>query len=202
MPQEKNWFTEEGNKQSGEQRGNENMPAPVSYFRPLSNFFRDIDKMFDQTFRTFGVPAFQGANFMNMQMFRPNLEIASNDNEYVITAEVPGMEERDIRLDVSPDGMLTISGEKRHENTESRKSGVFSECSYGAFERSLSLPDDVDPEGIEARFRNGVLTIMCPRVPSQQRQSRPIPIGGRKGPEEIRGSNERSVPPQGPRKAA
>lgn len=207
--------------------------SPASYFGPLSNFFSDIDKMLSNSFndmfpmRGFGMPAMMGMpamGMMGMQMFQPKVDIASSENEYTITVEVPGLEENDIKLDISNDGMLTISGEKRQENTENRRDIYFSECSYGTFERTLSLPDDVDPQQVEARFKNGVLTITCPHTESsKQEQRRQIPIsaegkaegrgsergaegGGTRGGGSASGgggSHERGgSPSQGPKKAA
>lgn len=177
----------------------EGLPAyPASYFGLLSNFFHNMDRMFDHTFRHMEFPAFAGAPaFWSMQALQPSIDITSNDNEYTVTAEMPGLEEKDIRLDVSADGMLTISGEKRQESTESRRDTVCAECSYGVFERQITLPEDVDQEGIEARFRNGVLTVTCPRNDFARAESRHIPISSSRGPEEARGASG-----QGSKKAA
>ncbi len=200
-----NWF---GNKnKSGNsvpvRRGatNSNFSGyPASYFAPLSNFFRDMDRVFDNTLRNF--PAFPEVsdNFLGMQnAFIPTVDIVSNDNEYTVKVEVPGIEEKDIKLNISADGMLNISGEKRYENTESRQNVECTECSYGAFERSLSLPDDIDQESIEARFKNGVLTITCPRTETSKAESRPIPINKGSGsienqqPANTKSSNDKNV---------
>src|SRR5262249_44792242 len=104
--------------------------------------------------------------------------------------------------DVSPDGMLTISGEKRQENTDNRKNAYCTECSYGAFERTLSLPDDVDRDNIDANFKNGVLTVTCPRLESSQSSHRQIPIGGKGEGMRASNVNERNTTNQGPKKAA
>lgn len=113
---------------------------------------------------------------MGMNLFHPKVDIVSGNKEYTITAELPGLEEKDVRLHISVDGLLVISGEKRQEAAEGRGETQCVECSYGAFERALSLPDDVDREGIEARFRNGVLTVTCPRTEAEHSLSRQIPL--------------------------
>jgi HSP20 family protein len=196
----RNWFQNEDRTRMSAERS-PSAYLPTSYFGPLSNFFSDMDRMFDNTFRSLGIPS-----PANMQMFIPNVDITASDNEYTVTCEVPGMEERDIKLDVAADGTLTISGEKRQESTDNRKDTYFTECRYGSFERTLSLPDDVDPEDIQARFKNGVLTITCPRTESARQSHRQIPIsGGRdRDMEGTRASNanERGTAGQGPRKAA
>jgi HSP20 family protein len=160
----------------------------------FSHLQREVEQMYDNAFRSFSWPlTAMVPNLRNimpqmqqqmqqqiqqMQMFQPQVNIASTNDEYSILVEVPGMEERDIKLDISPDGILTISGEKRQENEDKDKDYEFMECSYGFFQRSLTLPDDVDQEGIEANFRNGLLTITCPRTESMRSQRRQIPVRG------------------------
>jgi HSP20 family protein len=191
--QERNWFGNQSRENNGRQLMQNRMPGMLP-FGPISSFFLDMDRLFDNTLRNFGVPSL--AN-MNMQMmFNPKVDITSNENEYTITCEVPGLEEKDIKLDVSNNGLLTISGEKRQENSDTRQDVHCTECSYGAFERSLSLPEDVDVENIEANFRNGVLTITCPRNESAKQSRRQIRIesdrGEGRGREEPRGREEGS----------
>lgn len=192
--------------------------TPASYFGPLSNFFSDMDRMLANRYNDIWALQNMGRNFgfplismpgMNLPMFQPNVDITSNDNEYTITAEVPGLEEKDVKLTVSNDGMLSISGEKRQENTRDDQDVYYcTECSYGAFERTFSLPDDVDPDNIEANFHNGVLTVTCPRMErsseSARQSRRKIPINGGKGSEGARASNtnERGTAGAGSRKAA
>lgn len=198
------WFKNEDSG-TGLQAGRNarNLSAfPTSYFGPLSSFFSDMDRVFDHTFRTFGIPTLKG--LQGLGMFNPNVDIIASDDEYTINCEVPGLEEKDLKLDVSADGMLTISGEKRQESSDNRKDVYCTECSYGSFERTLSLPDDADHDNIEARFKNGVLTITCPRTESERQSRRHIPIGS--GREGVRASNanERgaSQHQQNPKKAA
>jgi HSP20 family protein len=166
-------------QQQQPQQANNNLPSyPTSYFAPLSSFFSELDQVFSNSFRNFGLPGIADFdNLLDMQdMFIPNIDIASNDNEYSITVEVPGMDEKDINLDISEDGILCISGEKRSDNQDRRRDAERTECSYGAFERILSLPDDVDLSNIQANFRNGVLNITCPRTGESRNVSRQIPI--------------------------
>lgn len=209
------WFRNEdsGSSQSDDKRsGRNNLSSyPASYFGPLSNFFSDMDKVFDNTIRNLGFTTMNNMSNMGMQMFRPNVDISANENAYIITAEVPGLDERDVRLEISNDGSLTLSGEKRQESGEERKNAFSCECSYGSFERVLSLPDDVDQENIEARFRNGVLTVICPRAESMRQSRRQIQInsgrneGGRSGNANNNVSDrgqDRNPASQNPKKAA
>jgi HSP20 family protein len=189
----RDWFRHEnrGSRLPVERGSSGNMQLPASYFGPLSNFFSDMDRMFANAARNFGLPSMATMDIMpgfGMQMFNPNVDITSSDKEYTVTAEMPGLEEGDVKIEVS-DGLLTISGEKRQENTDNRRDVYSIERSYGAFERTLSLPDDVDQDNIEARFKNGLLTITCPRMESARQPRRQIPIGGGKASENMRASN-------------
>lgn len=186
----KDWFKHEKNARASLaapiQQSNitANLPSSYSsYFSPFSNFVRDIEQMFENTldmmsaFSNFGLPSVTTPWAFGMQSpFQPTINIASNDNEYTIFVEVPGMEEKDVQLNVSDNGVLTISGEKKQENAEERGNIQYAESSYGAFERTLSLPDDVKQEAIQARFKNGLLTITCPRMEAARTGFRQIPI--------------------------
>jgi len=91
-----------------------------------------------------------------------------------ITAELPGVKQEDIDVHVE-DGVLTLSGEKRSEKSDEQRG--YSERSYGRFERTITLPPNVDEDACRADFRDGVLTITVPRAAEKQR-GRKIPLGG------------------------
>ena len=93
----------------------------------------------------------------------PVVDVAERENEYEITAELPGMEEKDIELIVSDD-VLTIKGERKEEKEEKNKDYHISERRYGSFQRSFRLPDRVDDNRIDARFKNGLLTVLLPKT--------------------------------------
>jgi HSP20 family protein len=194
-----NWLdnkNKEGNSPVRARPGatNNNLPLyPVSYLTPLSNFLHDMDRVFDDTLRNFGLPTISDNFFAMQNIFIPNVDIVSNDNEYTIKVEVPGMEEQDIKLNISRDGMLIISGEKRQESTNNDQDIECSECAYGSFERALSLPSDIDNEAIEANFKNGILTIACPRVKESGSQTRQIPINSNSRQNPRSGNFERGV---------
>lgn len=107
--------------------------------------------------------------------FSPNSEAAKSEEKYEINMELPGVDEGDI--DVSLDGnMLTISGEKRSQHEEKGKTFFFSERTFGAFQRSFRVPDDVDGSNIGAEFANGVLTLTLPKLASAQSEKRKINV--------------------------
>ena len=83
----------------------------------------------------------------------------------MVTAEIPGISENDIELEISTNGYLTISGEKKHENTKySTNGGYFSEISYGRISRTVPLPWDLQYDKAFADYNNGVLTVTLPKA--------------------------------------
>jgi len=125
---------------------------------------QEMNRLFDDVFRGFDVPTSQQA--------WPSLEVQETDNGYRVTAELPGLEEKDVDLSIQ-DGVLTIRGEKRM--AQENRDRTVSERYYGRFERRLSL-GDVDEAQVSATFDKGVLTIDLPRSAQAQERSRRIPI--------------------------
>jgi len=132
----------------------------------LQNFHREFDRIFDQAFRGFGTAPswFDWALSPRMAdgMLKPTLDLSATDKEYTVTVEIPGVDEKDVKLEIAND-TLTIRGEKKHEKEEKDKSYYRVERSYGSFQRVLSLPEDANQEGVKATFKKGVLTISMPR---------------------------------------
>ena len=133
---------------------------------PFLSLRRDIDRLFDDFF---SAPL---AGLGRSLTAWPSVEVTERDNELRITAEMPGMSEKDVELLVE-EGVLTIRGEKRNE----REERGYSERFYGRFERRIALPDGVDESGARAEFRDGVLTVTLPRSAEAERGRR-IPING------------------------
>jgi len=152
-----NWFSREDNQ----------LPATAQMLNQsdaLVQLHQDLDRTFNNMLRSFGFPpAAMWQEATPTSVLRPHVDVVSGDKEYVVTVEVPGVEEKDVKLELSPDGALVISGQKRQqlENTDRNVHRI--ERSYGAFRRVLSLPEDADRESLDACFKNGVLTITCPR---------------------------------------
>jgi len=99
----------------------------------------------------------------------PSVDVEENGKMITVKAEVPGMDEKDISVTLS-DNVLTISGEKRQENTreESGKRYVVTERKYGSFSRSITLPEGIKADKIKASFRKGVLSVDIPKDESAQ----------------------------------
>ncbi len=154
------------------------LPPPARDLAPgphdaLLQLHQDFERSFLNLARSFGM----GWPQLDMaQPLWPRLDIMTKDNEYVIAVEVPGVDEKDVILEVLPDGRLTVRGEKRSETHAGTHANTRIERSYGAFRRVLALPEDADPDAVSACFRNGVLTITCPRKAQAQTPARQIEI--------------------------
>lgn len=101
------------------------------------------------------------------------MDVAETESDIVVKAEVPGLDKDDISLSLQGD-ILTIRGEKKDERKEEKGSYRLLERRYGSFQRTVTLPTGVDPEKIEAKFRNGVLTIKMPKT--EETRARKIEI--------------------------
>jgi HSP20 family protein len=93
----------------------------------------------------------------------PRIDVKSTGDDMVVYAELPGMSKDDISVEVT-DGVLTIKGERRAETEKSEEGWLIRERSYGAFERSLALPEGVEPDKITADYKDGVLEVHIPKA--------------------------------------
>lgn len=157
-------------------RGNGNQVPSV--FRdgdrdPVLSLHREMNRLFEDVFRGFGsgLPSLSGASAFGGGW--PSVEITDGEKEIKVTAEVPGLEEKDIEV-LLDDGVLTLKGEKRSETED--KDRQFSERFYGRFERRIPLGTEVKEDMVDARFRNGVLTVTLPKSEKAQSQVRRITI--------------------------
>lgn len=97
----------------------------------------------------------------------PALDVSENEKSWILTVELPGARREDVSVEVHED-LLTIRGEKRCEREEKEEKRHYVERCYGSFTRSLRLPANVDPDGIRASFRDGVLTVEVPKTETQK----------------------------------
>ncbi len=121
---------------------------------PFSSLYSDLDRMVSDLGRSF--PAFRSTDVM------PRVDVSETDQSIEVTAELPGLEEKDVEIDFTDD-ILTIKGEKRSEKEEKEKNRYISERTYGSFLRSIQLPSGIDPAKIEASIDKGVLTVKVPK---------------------------------------
>lgn len=125
---------------------------------------QDVERAFDQfTSRFFPADGRAAALFGPLGgATSPAVDLVEKDGAYEITAELPGIDPKDVHVTVS-DGVLTLSGEKTEAKEEQRTDYYLSERRYGAFRRSFPLPRSVDADKIEARFDKGVLILTLPK---------------------------------------
>jgi HSP20 family protein len=97
-----------------------------------------------------------------MGSWSPAVDMFEKDDKVVIKAELPGLDKKDVSLDLQ-NGVLTLKGERKHENEVKEENFYRREMSYGKFVRSFSLPVDVDADQIKAEFQNGLLTVEVPK---------------------------------------
>lgn len=126
-------------------------------------FRRDLENLFDKAFGPFSeLPAI-------------NLDVKNEENQLVIAAEVPGVNEEGISISLTGN-ILSIQAEKKQKKEEDKNSYYMRECSFGTTSRSLQLPFQADQKNIQAELENGVLTIKIPKPKEIQEQSKKIPI--------------------------
>jgi HSP20 family protein len=136
--------------------------------RPFSWDLSDFDRLFDAVSRSFAGSPWEGD-----ARFAPRVDIAESEEAFHVTAELPGLEEKD--FDVSLENhVLTIKGEKRQEHEVSEKGYRHVETVSGRFERRFHVPADVDPDAVTASYRNGVLTVTLPKAETARPRAIPV----------------------------
>lgn len=105
----------------------------------------------------------------------PAVDMVEKEKGYELTAELPGMDEKNIELKIS-NGMMTIKGEKQEQKEEKKKDYFFSERRFGSFERSFRLPEGVEADKIAAIIKKGVLTVMLPKTAEAQKPEKKIEV--------------------------
>ena len=151
----------------------------------LEGLRREVDRLFEDFDRDFWRTPFRSArSLVDIEPFRrrdmalaevPAVDMVEKEGAYEITAELPGLDEKDIEVNLV-DGGLTIKGEKQEEKEEKKKDYYLHERRFGAFERSFRLPEGVDADKIEATFKSGVLTLTLPKTPEARRPEKKIEV--------------------------
>jgi HSP20 family protein len=156
--------------------------SPLSFLR---RFIGDMDRLFDEF--GLGMPTLlplapRAAEMLGRGPWAPEMDVFEKDDQLVVHADLPGMSEDDVRVSVD-EGVLTISGERAHEHQHEKGGVHLCERAYGSFQRSITLPEGVDPESIQATFDDGVLEVKMP-MPKKKEEAkgRSIPIGAKGAP--------------------
>ncbi|HEY8514639.1 MAG TPA: Hsp20/alpha crystallin family protein [Candidatus Binatia bacterium] len=147
--------------------GRKNVPVRRDVDSPFAALQRDINELFERFFDGFGLEPFDWTH--DLGSFRPRLDVSETDTEIQVSAELPGVDEKDIEVSLSDD-VLTIKGERREEKEEKEKDYYRREQSYGSFHRSIPLPRGIDPDKVQASFKRGVLTVTLPKTAASQRK--------------------------------
>ena len=144
-----------------------------TYSDPFTSFRREVDRMFDDFFRSAG----HGLQPWNAgwQTMAPRIDISDADKELLITAEMPGLDEKDFEVTLAGD-LLTIKGEKKTENENRNGNAYYVERRFGSFSRSVRLPFEAGDEQVEANYDRGVLTVRVPKPAEAQRHVRRIEV--------------------------
>ena len=159
----------------------ESKPSPVT--APFFGWRDDLDRLFDN----FLLSPF-GRRLLDLEPFRrrgwsttditPRMDVVETDEAFEVTAELPGMTEKDIDVSVA-DGAVTIRGEKKTEREEKKGDVHLSERSFGTFTRSFGMPENINEDGISAQFDNGVLTLTLPKTEKSKPRAKKIEVKGK-----------------------
>jgi HSP20 family protein len=141
-------------------------------FDPFLTLHREMNRLFDDVFRGFGSMGRVGSPLMEGQFGWPRLELSETEKAVTISAELPGLSEQDVQVEID-NGVLSIRGEKKAERGDQSK--FFSERYYGSFERQIPL-EGVEEDKAQAEFKNGVLTVTLPKSEQSNRNVRRISI--------------------------
>ena len=158
-------------------------PARTGEWAPFDSLRREIDRLFDD-FHPFGWSLPSSRSLLGFQTPRetreswqiaPAMDVAEKDDEYEISAELPGLDEKEVEVKVA-NRTLTIKGEKKEEKEERQKDYYLSERRFGSFQRSFQLPGGIDAGRIEANFAKGVLTVKLPKTTEAKQAERKISV--------------------------
>jgi HSP20 family protein len=156
-------------------RGREMTASRGEELSPFFTLHREMNRLFDDVFRGFDLSPFGGSRMFDRTMAWPNIEVSETEKDLKVTAELPGLDQKDVQVELA-NGVLAIKGEKKTESED--KDRRFSERHYGHFERRIPV-DDVDQDKVSASFKNGVLTVTMPKTTQAQSNVKRIAINGK-----------------------
>ena len=138
---------------------------------PFALIKRRMDDVFEDFLHGFDLQPFES----RLGVFSPNIDVIENEKEIRISAELPGMEEKDIEVSLNKDS-LSIKGEKKEEKEDKGKGYYRMERSYGSFSRTIPVPVEVEADKVEAKFKKGVLNITLPKTAKAVAETKKIPV--------------------------
>jgi len=162
-------------------------PAVLSAMRhPFESLRREVDRLFEDFTMNplrmpvpFRRPVFELEPFWQPESWiaSPAIDLVERDIAFEMTADMPGLEEKDIEVKVA-NGVLTVKGQKEEGKEEKKEDFHLRERRFTSFERSIRLPETVDADKIEATFKNGVLTVTMPKTVEAQKAAKTIEVKG------------------------
>ena len=159
-------------------------PAPArAHVDPWHSLRSEMDRLFDRFSGSFAMPSLRrmfdwepAVRYESSFTFAaPSVDVGEDDKAFKITAELPGLEPKDVEISITGD-MLVLKGEKKEESEKKEKNYYVSERAYGSFQRSFALPDNVDRDKIAADLAKGVLTIILPKTAEAQKPAKKIAV--------------------------
>jgi len=131
------------------------------FWRPVRRRYSPVDSVFGDMERW--LPRLFDEGWREELAFEPRLDVTESEKAITVRAEIPGIDPKDIHIEVQ-DGVLSISGEKKAEETKEEKGYHWTERHYGSFARSIRVPDYVESDKIDAGYKDGVLSIELPKT--------------------------------------
>jgi HSP20 family protein len=169
---------------TGKEAGGATTSRKEALSHPLQSLREQVDRLFDDFTSGFSLFPFGRRAFEIEPPWRttmafgtgvPAVDVVEKDDAIQLTAELPGIEEKDIEVSVAED-RLTIKGEKKEEKEEKRRNYYMAERRYGSFERSFRLPASVNHDKIDASFQKGILTIVMPKTEEAKKKAKKIAV--------------------------
>jgi HSP20 family protein len=162
-------------------RDRDRVPVRRKDYDPFRDFQREVNNLFDDFFGSFGKVGDElalaprwGTRAIETG-FSPRVDVAETDKEVKVSAELPGMDEQDLTVELN-EAALTICGEKKAEHEDKGRNWYTKETTYGSFHRVIPLPASVDGASAKARFKKGVLTVTVQKREDEQAQRKAIAI--------------------------
>jgi HSP20 family protein len=140
---------------------------------PLGSLHREVDRLFNDVLGSWERPGWPAPGEPAMMM--PKLDIAETETAYEVTADLPGVEEKDVDVSLS-EGVLRIKGERKSEKEEKKKNFHRVERSFGSFERAIALPEGIEADKISASFKQGVLKVTLPKTVKAKESAKRIEV--------------------------
>lgn len=152
--------------------GRRSVPVRHEEEDPFRALQRNVYKVFDDFMSDFSLEPFGSSRFTG---FSPRVDVTESDKEIKVSAELPGLDEKDVDVSVTKKA-VTIKGEKKEESEEKSEGYYRAERTYGSFQRTIPLTCEIDTEKVEAGFKKGVLTVTLPKTPEAMLETKKIAV--------------------------